>query len=109
MTGPASFRRLGLSGAIPEKFAIVYYLDDQKRRVSVARVNRRLYAFDDLCTCGPQPCPLSGGLLIGTRIMCQCHGTSFDVATGAVVEGQATKSLQTYEVREVDGAVQIRI
>ena len=57
--------------------------DDRKLRVSIARVDDHLYAFDDLCTCADEPCPLSGGLLTGTVIMCQCHGSRFDITTGA--------------------------
>lgn len=55
------------------------------------------------------PCPLSGGLLTGTTIMCQCHGSKFDVTTGAVVRGPASAPLTVYEVRLVDGSVHIRV
>jgi 3-phenylpropionate/trans-cinnamate dioxygenase ferredoxin subunit len=65
-------------------------LGDHKRRISVARIDGRLYAFDDLCTCTEEACPLSGGLLTGTTIMCQCHGSRFDISTGAVINGPAT-------------------
>ena len=70
---------------IADDAVVPYYLADRKLRVSIARVDGRLYAFDDLCTCGREPCPLSGGLLTGTTIMCQCHGSRFDITTGAVV------------------------
>ena len=85
----------------------VVYLEDRKRRISVAQVGDRLYAFDDLCTCADDSCPLSGGLLTGTTIMCQCHGPEFDITTGAVINGPATDALTMYEVQEVDGQVQI--
>ena len=85
-----------------------YYIGDRKLRISVARVDNHLYAFDDLCTCAPQACPLSGGLLAGTTIMCQCHGSRFDISTGNVVNGPATKALNVYAVQEVDGNIQIR-
>ena len=78
-----TFRTLGPSDSIPNDFVVPYYLDDRKLRISIARVDDRLYAFDDLCTCAPEACPLSGGLLAGTTIMCQCHGSRFDIATGA--------------------------
>jgi 3-phenylpropionate/trans-cinnamate dioxygenase ferredoxin component len=55
-----------------------------------------------------QACPLSGGLLTGTTIMCQCHGSRFDIATGAVIDGPATEPLNVYEVGEVDGRIQLR-
>jgi choline dehydrogenase-like flavoprotein len=48
------------------------------------------------------------GLLTGTTIMCQCHGSRFDVSSGAVVNGPATKALKVHEAREVEGSIQIR-
>src|SRR5690348_3502592 len=104
-----AFRTVGPSDAITNDFVVPYYLDDVKRRISVARVADRLYAFDDLCTCADRPCPLSGGLLTGTTLMCQCHGSRFDITTGAVINGPATEALNGYEVREVDGDVRIRV
>ena len=103
-----TFRRLGPADAIANDFVVPYYLDDLKRRISVARFADRLYAFDDLCTCGDRPCPLSGGLLTGTTVMCQCHGSRFDITTGAVINGPATTPLSVYEAVEVDGSIQIR-
>ena len=103
-----AFRTVGQADAIANDFVVPYYLSDLKRRISVARVADRLYAFDDLCTCAEQACPLSGGLLTGTTIMCQCHGSRYDVTTGAVTVGPATQALASYEVQEVDGSIQIR-
>ena len=103
-----ALRILGPGDAIPDNFVVPYYLSGLKRRISVARIDERLYAFDDLCTCGERPCPLSGGLLTGSTLMCQCHGSRFDVATGAVLNGPANEPLNGYEVQEVDGCVQIR-
>ena len=103
------FRKLGRADAIPNDFVVPYYLDDIERRISVARVDDRLYAFDDLCTCADRACPLSGGLLIGTTLMCQCHGSRFDIATGSVINGPATEALNVYEVHEAEGSIQIRV
>ena len=103
-----AFRKVGRGDAIPNDFVVPYYLDDRKLRISIARVANRLYAFDDLCTCSQEACPLSGGLLAGTTIMCQCHGSRFDVTTGAVINGPATKALNVYEVQEVEGSIRIR-
>jgi 3-phenylpropionate/trans-cinnamate dioxygenase ferredoxin component len=104
-----TFRTVGPADAIVNDFVVPYYLDDLKRRISVARVDDRLYAFDDLCTCADRACPLSGGLLTGTTLMCQCHGSRFDITTGAVINGPATEALHVYEVQEVEGGdVRIR-
>ena len=103
-----AFRTVAPSDAIADDSVVPYYLGDRKLRISVARVDGRLYAFDDLCTCADEPCPLSGGLLTGTTVMCQCHGSRFDITTGAVINGPATRALTVYEVQEVDGEIQIR-
>jgi len=104
-----AFHPVGPGSAIPGEFVVAYYLDDRKLRISVARANGRLYAFDDLCTCADEACPLSGGLLTGTTILCQCHGSQFDITTGAAIHGPATRALNVYEVQEVEGTVRIRL
>lgn len=104
----AAFRLVGPGEAIANDFVVPFYLSDRKLRISIARVANRLYAFDDLCPCAEQACPLSGGLLAGTIIMCQCHGSWFDIITGAVINGPATDALNVYEVQEVDGNIRIR-
>jgi hypothetical protein len=51
---------------------------------------------------------LPAGLLTGTTIMCQCHGSRFDITTGAVISGPATDALKVYDVQDVEGSIQIR-
>ena len=102
-----AFRTLGPGDAVGD--GVPHYLADRRLRVSIARVGGRLYAFDDLCTCGDERCPLSGGLLTATTVMCQCHGSRFDIATGAVLGGPATVPLNVYDVQEVDGDLRIRV
>jgi 3-phenylpropionate/trans-cinnamate dioxygenase ferredoxin component len=102
------FRTLAPSAAVPNDFVVPYYLIDRKLRISIARVADRLYAFDDLCTCTRQACPLSGGLLTGTTLMCQCHGSRFDITSGTVLNGPATEALKLYEVHDIAGTIQIR-
>src|SRR5262245_65911114 len=103
-----AFRRLGQASAIADGVVDTFYLPERKLRISVARVNNRLYAFDDLCPCAREACPLSWGQLTGTTIMCQCHGSRFDITTGAVIDGPATEPLRMYEVQEVDGSIHVR-
>jgi 3-phenylpropionate/trans-cinnamate dioxygenase ferredoxin component len=108
MTTELAYRPIGPGDAVPNDLVVAYYLHDRKLRISVARVDERLHAFDDLCTCAEPACPLSGGLLTGTTLMCQCHGSRFDIATGAVIDGPATEPLRVYAVQEVDGDILVR-
>ena len=46
--------------------------------------------------------------LTGTTLMCQCHGSRFDITTGAVINGPATRRLHVYEVQEIAGGIRVR-
>jgi 3-phenylpropionate/trans-cinnamate dioxygenase ferredoxin component len=105
----SAFRTVGRGDAIADGSVVPFYLGDRKLRISIARVGDGLHAFDDLCACADQPCPLSGGLLTGTTLMCQCHGSRFDISTGDVLSGPATEPLKLYAVQEVDGDVRVGV
>ena len=102
-------RTVGAGDAVANGSVVPYYLEELKRRISVARIDNRLYAFEDLCPCGTDACPLSSGLLTGTTLMCQCHGSRFDISTGAVISGPAKQPLHVYEAQESDGEIQIHL
>jgi nitrite reductase/ring-hydroxylating ferredoxin subunit len=40
--------------------------------------------------------------------MCQCHGSKFDLTSGAVLRAPATDPLATCEVRETNDEIRIR-
>ena len=101
------FRSLGGAEQLADNDVRPYYLGDRKVRLGVARVGGRLYAFDGLCA--HEQCPLSAGLLEGAVIMCQCHGSKYDLATGAVLRGPAGEGLAVYEVREHRGEIQVKL
>ena len=69
-------------------------------RVAVANVGGTFHAFDDTCT--HRQCSLAGGTLEGTTVTCPCHGSQFDVTTGAVVRPPAAQPVKSYRV-EVEG------
>ena len=82
--------------------------DVKGREIGVARVGGALMAFGDICT--HRGCNLvSGGEIEGTTIECECHGSVFDMATGAVVASPAVDPLPVFPVREQDGALQIEV
>lgn len=66
-------------------------------RVTVANVDGEFFGFSDFCT--HLGCLLSEGPLAGAVVTCPCHGSQFDVTTGAVVTGPAAVPLKTFAVR----------
>ena len=104
-TSNTAFRTLDDAGKLRENDVNPYYVEDLKRRVSVARVGGKLFAFDDIY----EGYPLSAGLLTGTTLMSQYDGSQFDIKTGVVLRGPATAALQTYDVREQDSKIQVRV
>jgi 3-phenylpropionate/trans-cinnamate dioxygenase ferredoxin component len=76
-------------------------------RVAVAGVNGTLYAFDNTCT--HLHCSLAEGELAGTVVTCPCHGSQFDVTTGAVLRGPAREPVRSYPVERQDDRLQIEM
>ncbi len=69
-------------------------------RVNVTNTNGRLYAFDDTCT--HAGCSLADGDLDGTTVTCACHGSQFDVTSGAVLRGPAQRPVRSLRI-EMEG------
>jgi 3-phenylpropionate/trans-cinnamate dioxygenase ferredoxin subunit len=100
----AEFVTVGDASEVPEGEAKAF--DVNGAEVAVARVEGSLYGFSDICT--HRHCNLaSGGDLDGYELECECHGSVFDIRTGQVDNPPATEPLETFEVREVDGQIQI--
>ncbi|MGH3119293.1 MAG: Rieske (2Fe-2S) protein, partial [Gaiellales bacterium] len=59
--------------------------------------------------CTHRQCPLAKGDLEGTIVTCPCHGSQFDVTSGAVLSGPAEESVPSYPVRIEDDAIQIAL
>lgn len=66
-------------------------------KVNVASADSHLYAFDDTCT--HQGCSLASGELDGTTVTCACHGSQFDVTSGAVLRGPAERPVRSRVVQ----------
>ncbi len=73
--------------------------------VAIAHVDGSFYAFGDICT--HAHCSLSEGDLEGTTVICPCHGSQFDLTTGAVLNPPATEPVPVYPVRVVDDEIQV--
>ena len=78
----------------------MHVFDVEGTKVSVANVDGHFYAFDDACT--HTHCSLARGKLDGTTVTCPCHGSQFDVTSGAVLRGPALRPERSRRV-EVEG------
>ncbi len=74
-------------------------------KVAVARAEGALYAVQDRCS--HDNGPLGEGCLVGFTVECPRHGAKFDVRDGSVAAAPALVGIGTFEVRELNGRVQV--
>jgi nitrite reductase/ring-hydroxylating ferredoxin subunit len=66
--------------------------------IAVAAVDGSWYAVEDRCTHAGCPFTEEADLIDG-EIVCNCHGSEFDVRSGSVVRGPAERPLRMIPVR----------
>ena len=81
-------------------------VDAKGRSVVLIKQAGQVFALDD--TCVHAGCSLSSGSLDGRSIICPCHGSQFELETGAVVNGPATRPEPTLAVRLRDGMIEVQ-
>jgi len=97
----AIFVRDGSAADVSEGEMRVFDLSGTK--VNVAHTADGLHAFDDTCT--HMGCSLANGRLDGTVVTCACHGSQFDVTSGAVLRGPAQRPVGSFAVTVEDGHI----
>ena len=75
-------------------------IENSGQKLVMANVSGEYYAIGNICT--HRGCKLSDGTLTGDNVQCPCHGSIFNVKTGAVVKGPATTPEKSFKVR-LDG------
>ena len=75
-------------------------VENSGKEVLVANLNGEYYAIGNICT--HASCKLSEGTLNGEKVRCPCHGSTFDIRTGAVLKGPAKNSEPSFKLR-IDG------
>ena len=72
----------------------------------LAAVDDAWYAVEDRCS--HAGCPFSSeAALEGSTIVCNCHGSEFDLATGEVLRGPAEYPIRTVPARERDDRIEV--
>jgi nitrite reductase/ring-hydroxylating ferredoxin subunit/uncharacterized membrane protein len=75
--------------------------------VALLRDDDHTFAIHDRCS--HRGCSLSAlGDVDGARIVCGCHGSTFDLRDGSIQRGPATAPQPAFDVRERDGMIELR-
>jgi len=88
---PSGGRRLAALADVPPDGGLVL---SEEGVVLVRGEGEEVHAFSTTCT--HQGCPVTE--VTGGEIICPCHGSAFDAATGEVVDGPAPSPLNPIEV-----------
>ncbi len=99
----SDFKRVAKSAEVDEGEVAAFEVNGQK--VAVAHVEGTFYAFGDICT--HALCSLAEGELEGKTVTCPCHGSQFDVTTGAVLNPPATEPVPVFRLRVEDDEIQV--
>ena len=75
--------------------------------VLICRAAGELYAVENRCT--HQEAELEGGRIRGCFISCPLHGVRFDLRDGTPMGQLTRKALLTYEVRVMDGMIEVAV
>lgn len=75
------------------------------RQLLVCRVDGVATAIENKCSHLGKP--LSGGRLIGNRLVCPHHSAAFDVTTGQALSFPASKPIAVFPVVEQDGVLTV--
>jgi nitrite reductase/ring-hydroxylating ferredoxin subunit len=99
------FATVAKAGDIPSGELAAFNVEGTQ--IAIANVDGTFYAFDDTCT--HKRCSLTQGELDGTTVFCPCHGSVFDVTTGAVLVPPAVEPVGSYRVRVEGDALQVEV
>src|SRR5713226_6652585 len=100
----SDFVRVASTSEIPEGKMRKVIVGSQQ--VLVANVKGNYYAIGNVCT--HLGGPLDRGILEGQDVQCPLHGSRFDVTTGHVKRGPATRPEPVYDVRVEASSILVR-
>ena len=102
---------------LPETFVRVARFDElvesqpkaaQVNDTAIVIVRQGAEAFALMARCAHAGGPLAEGKVEGHTIKCPWHGSTYDLSSGAVVDGPSAHSQPCLETRVVDGWVEVR-
>ena len=103
--GPTDWTDAAASDDLTEGTPRAIVVDDTP--VMLLRHGDGLHAMHDRCS--HRGCSLSEGRVDGEVVECVCHGSRFRLDDGSLERGPATQGQPSFEVRETDGRIQVRL
>jgi len=76
------------------------------QQVLVVNLKGKYYAIGNVCTHFGGS--LDRGILDGNEVECPLHHSHFDVTTGQVKRGPATRAEQVYEIKTENGSILVK-
>jgi len=77
------------------------------RGIVVSNIDGKFSAIGDKCT--HRGCTLSKGRMEGEVVTCPCHGSRFNLKTGAVVRGPAAEPEPVFPVTVEGGGIWVEV
>lgn len=69
--------------------------------------NGTIYAIEEKCT--HRGCSLLKGTMVGNSIECPCHQARFNIVSGKVTQGPATKPIAVFPTTVENGIITINL
>ena len=73
----------------------------------VCRFRDEYFAVENMCS--HALATFDDGRMRGYRLMCPLHGATFDIRDGSVTGAPATRPIQSYPLRVVDGVIEVNV
>lgn len=103
--GPAEWTEATVAGELHDGVPKRVVVGDMP--VLLVRQGGEIRAVHDRCS--HRGCSLAEGEIEGSVVTCGCHGSRFDLRSGAVLRGPATAPQPAFEVRERNGSLELRL
>jgi len=97
--------RVAETGDVPEGTGKI--VQAGAHQLALFNLSGTFYAIDNECT--HKGGPLGQGKVEGTIVTCPWHGSEFDIITGHVVKGPASRPVSTYPVQVTGTNVLVEI
>ncbi|GAA5142791.1 Rieske (2Fe-2S) protein [Pseudonocardia adelaidensis] len=99
------FHNIARSGQVPEGVVRRVFVGEVE--IALARRDGTVHATSNYCS--HLDCLLSSGKVTEDGLLCSCHGSVFDFATGEPLSPPATRPITVFPVREDDGQIWVGV